>query len=274
MFMIRAHRPVVLGLLACACSSSSDSGANSASAKFCADFNAVSCQRLFECTPEAERKEPFFVALFGNSASECASRWTDLCRHPKPDIQADVSCPDGWSVNESKAMMCLNQVRTGTCQAIEDPATLAPCETVCTPGGGGAGGSSAGGSGGATGGSGGSTGTGGTGGSTGTGGTGGAVTLSETEKFCRDTVEALCGRIFACFTPAERAETTFKQAFGTSVAECTVLGSSDCYGAGNMCNLNRNLAQMCISQVGALSCASILAGVPDARQLRIRLPTP
>ncbi len=104
---------------------------------------------------------------------------------------------------------------------------------------------------------------GGTGGSTGTGGTGGAVTLSETEKFCRDTVEALCGRIFACFTPAERALPTFKQAFGTSVAECTVLGSSDCYGAGNMCNLNRNLAQMCISQVGALSCASILAGVPE-----------
>jgi hypothetical protein len=233
---------LVAALVACTTTcDSGDDGASSASARFCADYNNLDCQRLFECTPEAERREPFFVALFGSSAGECAKRMTDLCRHPKPDIQADVTCSDGASINASKATMCLDRVRTATCAELEQEETRAVCTEVCGPsaGAGGSGGGSTGGA----------------------GGTGGPAGDAEKVKLCRDMVDALCRRIFDCFTPAERADPLFRDGFGSTAAECSSKLAADCTINGPRCTtLNRTLAQLCLVDIAAISCASLQSG--------------
>ena len=81
-----------------------------------------------------------------------------------------------------------------------------------------------------------------------------------THRARRDTVEALCRRIFDCFSATERAD-TFGDAVGSTVADCTNQVARECTTNAPMCTtLNRSLADSCLTAVSAVTCAALRAG--------------
>lgn len=238
---LRALAAGVLALLVATCGGGSSS--SSQAAKFCADFNLANCKREFDCTPQAERANPDFVAFNGKSPEECAQRWTQLCVQRPSGVEITGSCPEGSAVNTSKATACLAQVASASCMDI-DQAILPACESVCgAPAD--AGSSSAG-----------PVDAGSISDGKGSSSTPPpAATLAEKQKFCQDAADAICNKLSSCVSAA-----LFVQAFPGGLAECILSTDSGCLQSAASCVFDSHQAQLCLTETPALQCQALIAG--------------
>jgi hypothetical protein len=122
MKMLRAFAFSLLGLASVGCGGSGDSASNPTNAvSFCKAKADVDCDKVFECTPTAQRDQDF-VSLFGSSAAECKSMFEAKCATAASDCPTFVA---------SQAAMCISSTPSQTCDQFNGTGDAPGCDAAC-----------------------------------------------------------------------------------------------------------------------------------------------
>ena len=113
---------VSAGLVACGSTSPVD---------FCSEFETETCARIFECYDDTMKADPGFMATFGSSAAECA---TKLKANNCTSVTNDHPCPDGTvKYHADKADACISDLKATSCTTIQGGVFNSDnCTAVCS----------------------------------------------------------------------------------------------------------------------------------------------